>query len=239
MPNSLSSALLAVVLLGARLAPSLLGLPWFAPAPLALPTRLAVVLSVAMALVPGFAPAMSAPGAWVLVALARELCLGVALLVVLATPLVALRSVGAALDGMRSGASLARWTESVGAMAFLAAGAPRGVLRALAGSFALVPLAIDDRAPWALASTVPAVIAWAGRSLEAMVLLGSAGLFALSAVELSVALAGRVHPAVAGAAVPLRATVPLGVLGATLPWLVHGGTELMSRALTAAGSLGR
>jgi type III secretory pathway component EscT len=233
--SALVAALLGVALPALRIVPLL----WLASRALA-PLRAGLLVAVALALAVGLRAGGGsvAVDAWLLVAALRELAVGAVLAVVLGAPLVALSTAGAWIDRPWATADgpFARLLGLVGAATLLAAGAHRGVLRALAASYAAMP--VGGRGPIAAGAWAAALSA-AAAALSAAATLAASALLAVVALEVTVALAGRVGRPWERAELqaPLREVATLGVVALTLGAFTGATRALAQSALDAVTAL--
>ena len=212
--NTLLAAVLGLALPALRILP-LLWLATRAMAPLRAGLLTAVGLALALGLGADSGPA--ALDAWLLVDALRELAIGVALAVVLGAPVLALSVAGAWID--RPWASgegpFARLLSLVGGMTLLASGAHRGVLRALAATYVSVPVNVTGQAD---VTVWPMALRALTTALSSAAALAASALLTVVAMELTVALAGRVGRPLERAElrVPLREMAALGVVAVLL-----------------------
>ncbi len=212
--NTLLAAVLGLALPALRILP-LLWLATRAMAPLRAGLLTAVGLALALGLGADSGPA--ALDAWLLVGALRELAIGVALAVVLGAPVLALSVAGAWID--RPWASgegpFARLLSLVGGMTLLASGAHRGVLRALAATYVSVPVNVTGQAD---VTVWPMALRALTTALSSAAALAASALLTVVAMELTVALAGRVGRPLERAElrVPLREMAALGVVAVLL-----------------------
>lgn len=224
-----------------RVAPSLWVVPWWSARGMHPWLRVAVTCVIALGVAPAVgAPALPADG-WLAVIALRELTLGVVLALVLAAPFVALRQAGALVDATRGvdagdDAGLAALLSSLGAAVFLASGAHRGVLRALAATWTLVPVDADPRTPWPLDAWVERAARATGEMFLATVSVASGALLASLACELVLAAASRTLPGHDHVARSARAIAPLVALALTLTLATDAAREVMQSALTSVRS---
>lgn len=179
-----------------------------------------------------------------LVALVRELALGVALALVLNAPLVALEHAGALTDTAAGSSPNAPgpWSELLaltGTAVFLSAGGLRGVLRALAASWDALPPAL---APWpagAPARALDLALRATAETLGGALQIASAGLLASAAVGLVAALAARFGAARGESplARPLRSLALIGAVGVALGTSTGLVLDLADGAFRAARTL--
>lgn len=223
-----------------RVAPTVALLPWWGARGLHPWLRVAVACVLAAGVLPAAGVSPRALDAWLVVAALRELTLGVALAVVLAAPFVALRQAGALIDVTRDvEGGLAELLHALGAAVFLAAGAHRGVLRALAATWVVAPVDVDPRAPWPLDAWVDRAARATADVLLATVSIASSALLASLACELALAMVARAVPGrdVAALARPVRALVPLAALALTLALAADAARGAMQSSLAAARTL--
>ena len=181
----------------------------------------------------------------------HEVSVGLVIALVIAVPFAALEHAGRTLDvarganaaevtapdtGARSSplAELLRWTFTV---TFLSAGGLRAVLRVVATSFELAPLATPGPAgSLHTGRLAEQSMRAAATSLSSGLLLASSGLVALLAVELALAVASRIAPALAHSqvALPVRALAPLAVVALAASVITGGAHELGLQALAIA-----
>jgi type III secretion protein T len=190
----------AVVLVSARLLP----IAWLAPyaAPPASPSivRAATLAALVLATLPlaVLNGSLSLGSADLVVAVARELTLGVALLIATAVPLVAIEHVGRGLDAWISPAvgqrdpsgQLGQLALAIGAAVFVAIGGLRATIGELAHGFVSLPIG----QPLAVIDVQSLTLGSAGIIAHAMtfaVVLAAPALVALFAAELGLALALR------------------------------------------------
>ena len=131
---------------------------------------------------------------------------------------------------------LAALLQTTGAVVFVSAGGHRGVVRALASSFDVVPLG----GRFATQHLADLAARWTAESLGAALTLGSAALLSLLAAEGMLAMAVRFSPplARAGMGVPVRVLVPLAAVAAAAGLWTDATQSLCARALAAAGAMG-
>jgi type III secretory pathway component EscT len=261
LPPALTAALLGLVvrlvLVSLRIVPLTLTLPFLGGQALPAQARLPVLLALAV----GAAPAVldAAPVtldlATLLLAVAREVTVGVVLALVVGTPFFALEHGGRLLDAARGAnvaeviapetgartsplAELMRWTFAV---VFLAAGGLRAVVRVVASSFAAVPPDPAARLPLATAQLVDVAARWTADALAAGLTLVGAGLLALVAAEAALGMALRLSPPLAQSniALPVRALAPLAALAVTVVVWTGAARDLARDALGAASALFR
>lgn len=231
----LAAALLGLALPALRVAPLL----WLAGRALA-PLRSGLLVAVAVALVVGVRAGVAAPpvDAWLLVAALRELAVGVALALVLGSPLIAVGVAGRWVDRPWAGEDgpLARLLSLVAAMTLLSSGAHRGMIRALAASYAALP--VTDRG-WSLAASWSAATGAAASALSAASTLAASVLLAVLAMELTVALAGRVGAPWerAEVRVPAREVALLGAAAVSLGAWTGAARAMAATALEAIVAL--
>ena len=229
------ASLLGLLLPALRVVPML----WLATRALA-PLRAGLLVVVALALAVGLR-AGAGPvqvDAWLVVAALRELAVGAALAAVLGAPLVALSVAGGWIDrpGMSGDGPLARLLSLVGAMTLLASGAHRGALRALAATYAALP---PGARGWSAAVAWPVALRALATALGAAATLAASALLGLVAVELTVALAGRVGRPWERSELraPLREVAALGVVAVTLGAFTGAARTMALAALEAVTAL--
>lgn len=197
LDGSPGSIVTCALLLAARLAP----IAWLAPyvAPMGSPAivRTATLAALVAALL-GLASihaTIPTTNLGLVLAIARELTLGLALAVASSVPLVAMEHVGRALDAWRPSrdegeGTYARLFAALAAAAFVAIGGLRVVMRALGEGLATLPmgeaLSAADAQSMTLASARVAATA-----ITFAVSLAAPALVALFAAELGIALAAR------------------------------------------------
>lgn len=246
----LAQALGAALLVALRVLPSLLLVPVFGGVLLRPLVRFALALALALALGSGALawPRVVPTDGWFLVLAGRELTLGVAMALVLSAPFFAVRYAGQMLDAARGrplfgeGAPrvldgpLTTLLQATTAAVFTAAGAHRGVLRALAGTWRDFPIDATPGGSWRLAELAALGTRWVARSLEAALSLAASALLALMVTEVVLAAVARSSRAVARARIdlPLRAMVPLVVAALALLGLTEAARPLLDAALSAA-----
>lgn len=253
--QQLLPTLLGLVLASLRLTPCLMLLPFLGGRSLPAQTRFAITLVLALGVSPSLlhtAPTVTSVDAWLLVSALRELSVGVVLALVLATPWFALEHAGRVLDIARganaaeviapdSGARVSPLSELLrmtAVVVFLGAGGHRAVIRAIAASFVAVPL----RAQPSVEGT-GRLVELAARatqaSLTAALSLASAGLLALVAMELVLAVSARLSAPLgqANLAVPLKALGPIAALALTAGLWTGAARELGANALRAVAVL--
>lgn len=245
----LFQALGAALLVALRILPSLMLVPVFGGVLLRPLVRFAMALALALALGSGALawPRWVPSDGWFLVVAGRELTLGVAMALVLSAPFFAIRYAGEMLDVARGrpllGANapqvldgpLTTLLQSSTAAVFVAAGAHRGVLRALAGTWQEFPIDAVPGGRWRLAELSALGAHWVARSLESALSLAAAALLALLVTELTLAGVARVSGSVARARidVPVRTLAPLLALALALVTLTEAARPLMESALAA------
>ncbi len=231
----LALALLGLALPALRVAPLL----WLATRALS-PLRSGLLVAVAIALVVGMRAGVGALplDAWLLVAALRELALGVALALVLGAPLVAVSVAGQWVDRPWSSGDgpIARLLSLVAAMTLLASGAHRGVTRALAVTYAVLPVTARE---WSVAASWPAATGAVAAGLSAASTLAASVLLAVLAVELTVAVAGRVGAPWerAEVRVPAREVALLGAVAVSLGAWTGAVRSMAATALEAVAAL--
>ena len=212
--NLALASLLGLLLPALRVVP-LLWLLSRALAPLRAGLLIAVALALAVGLRAGAGPVVV--DGWLLVGALRELAVGVGLAVVLGSPLLALSVAGGWIDRPWSdGASpIARMLTLVGGSTLLASGAHRGLLRALAASYDVMPVSARGRSS---VTVWPEALRALAGALSAAATLAVSALLAVVAMELTVALAGRVGRPLEASELrgPTREVVTLGVVALTL-----------------------
>lgn len=235
-----------------RVAPSLLLVPVFGGVFLRPLVRVAMALALALALGSGalaWPRAVPADG-WFAVMAGRELTLGVAMALVLAAPFHAVAYAGRMLDRARgkvlAGADAPREIEgpvatllqATAATVFVASGAHRALLRALAVTWREFPIDAAPGASWRLAALAPLAARWVARALEASLALAASALLALLVTEVALAVVARVSRPLARARVdlPLRATLPLAAVALALVALTEGARPLIEASLSAVGA---
>lgn len=239
----------AALLVALRVVPAVMLVPVFGGVLLRPLVRFAMALALALALGSGALawPRWVPSDGWFLVVAGRELTLGVAMALVLSAPFFAVRYAGEMLDAARGrpllGAGAPRvldgplttMLQATTAAIFVAAGAHRGVLRALAGTWREFPIDAAPGARWRLGELASLAARWVARSLEASLSLAASALLALLVTELALAGVARVSRPVAraGVDVPLRALAPLLALALALVALTESARPLMESALTA------
>jgi type III secretory pathway component EscT len=121
------------------------------------------------------------------------------------------------------------------AAVFAAAGAHRGVLRALAGTWQTFPLDAAPRSSWRLGELAALGAQWVARSLESALSLSASALLALLVTEVALAAVARVSRPVARAGIdlPLRMTVPLVLVALALVGVTEAARPLLHAALGA------
>jgi type III secretory pathway component EscT len=240
----------AALLVLLRVAPSLLLVPVFGGVFLRPLVRVAMALALALSLATG---ALAWPRAvptdgWFAVLAGRELTLGVALALVLSAPFHAVRYAGQMLDRAR-GQGLAAaeagprsiegpvtsLLQATTVTVFVASGAHRAMLRALAVTWREFPLDASSRAPWRLDVVAPLAARWVARSLESALALAASALLALAVTEVALALLARVSRPVAraGLDLPLRATLSLAVVAMALLAVTEGARPMVEASLAA------
>jgi type III secretion protein T len=231
---SLRELVTALVLVSARLLP----IAWLAPyaAPPASPAvlRSAVLAALVLAMLPLALvhATLSLDAGSIVLAIARELTLGVVLLVATAVPLVAIEHVGRALDAWITPATgqqdasgpLGRLTLVIGAAVFVAIGGLRATIGELARGFVSLPigatLALEDARTMTLGSAEIAL-----HAMTFAAVLAAPALVALLAAEIGIALAlraarlGRVTTDALGLRGGLVVAATLFGLAAALPEL--------------------
>ncbi len=237
------------LLVALRVGPSLLLVPVFGGVLLRPLVRFALALALALALGGGalaFPRHVPADG-WFVVLVGRELTLGVAMAMVLSAPFFAVRYAGEMLDRARGrplfgeGAPrvldgpLTTLLQATTAAVFAAAGAHRGVLRALAGTWRSFPIDAAPRASWRLGELAALGAQWVARSLESALSLSASALLALLVTEVALAAVARVSRPVARARIdlPLRTTVPLVLVALALVGITEAARPLLHAALGA------
>lgn len=194
---SARDATVLLLLLAARLAPLAWLAAWIAPPGAPALVRTGTLGALVLALAPfGAAHAvLPAHGAALVLALLRELTLGLVLAVVTSVPVVAMEHVGRALDAWRPSrgaaeGTLTRLFQALAAAAFVAIGGLRVSVRALAEGLSTLPLgaplATDDAQTLALGGV--RILATA---ITFAVSLAAPALVALVIAELGIALAVR------------------------------------------------
>jgi type III secretory pathway component EscT len=214
----------------------LLGLPFGA-----LPLRLLVASAATLLLAPALlVPAAALPGngdgAALLSLMGREALVGAALGLVLSVPLAAARATGEILDQMMRGeAEGGGWVEdtagvralytAVAALLFVQLGGPEAALRALARSYALVP--IGALPPSGSPELAPIVLALPGRLFAAALLLAAHPVLVLLCAQVLCAFCLRAAGATAaqGAAVTRLAAAGATALG------LAGALPVLSRLI--------
>ena len=224
--------LVAWLLASLRVLPSALLVPVGGAGAWSLPLRVVVALTLAAGTLASPAPIDTT--LWPLLC-AREITAGVALALVLATPFLALDHAAALLtasDGRAEPAGrLVRWAGAAGVLA--RRGAHRA-LRVLASSWELVP----PGAPRRDGAWVEACVRATGDALAGGLVIASAGLVALAALELSAALVSSLaSPFSRDATVPLRGLAALAAVAVSLRVCVEVAIELAGRALSLARAL--
>lgn len=249
-------ALLAPLALATlRLVPATMMLPLLGgrvmPTSAKTPILAVLALGAAPSLLDQRAPA--ALRATLVLAVLRELWLGIMLALVLSMPFFAVEHAGRLLDqtrgastseltapdGMGRGTPLSelfRW--SFGTV-FVASGGLRALIACVAQSFVRYPVDVSPSAIAPLDGMVFTATRWAADSLSAGLALAGSGLLALFAAEASLAVAARVAPPVAQSnmAAPTRAIVVLFVLALTVHVMSDAGLSLARSALEAAHAL--
>ena len=246
----LAQALGGALLVALRVLPSLLLVPVFGGVLLRPLVRFALALALALALGSGALawPRGVPTDGWFLVLAGRELTLGVAMALVLSAPFFAVRYAGELLDRARGRAllgdgaprvldgPLTTLLQATTAAVFAAAGAHRGVLRALAGTWRDFPIDAAPGASWRLGELAALGTRWVARSLESALSLAASALLALLVTEIALAAVARVSRPVARAGIdlPLRGTVPLALLALAMLGITEAARPLMDAALAAA-----
>lgn len=240
----------ALVLVSARLLP----IAWLAPyaAPPASPTVVRsatlaalVLATLPLALVHGVLTLSSID---LLLAVARELTLGVALLIATAVPLVAIEHVGRALDAWLSPAvgqqdpsgQLGRLAIAIGAALFVAVGGLRATIGELAHGFVALP--IGEPLDLADAQSVTlGSLRLIAHAMRFAAVLAAPALVGLLAAELGIALAlrasrlGRVTTEALGVRGGLVVAAALFGLAAALPELPAVTRWALDQARTVGG----
>ena len=225
--SALLGAVLGLALPALRIVP-LLWLATRALAPLRAGLLMVAALALALGLGAGVGPV--ALDAWLLVGALRELAIGAALAVVLGAPVLALSVAGGWID--RPWASgegpFPRLLSLVGGMTLLASGAHRGVLRALAATYVSLPVSSSGQA---VGTVWPTALRAMTTALSSAATLAASALLTVVAMELTVALAGRVGRPLERAElrVPLREVAALGVVAVLLGTLT-GAVRAMALA---------
>lgn len=189
--------LVCALLLAARLAPVAWLAPWIAPGGSPAIVRSATLAALVVALLGIAAPGAHLPAgtAALVLALARELVIGLATAVATSVPVVAIEHVGRSLDAWRPSRDDAEGTYgrlfvALAAAAFVGIGGVRVVMRALGEQLALVPLGavLDASDAQGIALSTARVVATA---IGFAVSLAAPGMVALVAAELGIAVALR------------------------------------------------
>lgn len=232
-----------------RVAPSLLLVPVFGGVFLRPLVRLAMALALALALGSG---ALAWPRAlpqdgWFAVMAGRELTLGVAMALVLAAPFQAVSYAGRMLDRARGSAlagaeghraidgPVTTLLQATAATVFVASGAHRALLRALAVTWREFPIDAAPGTSWRLGVLAPLAARWVARALEASLSLAASALLALLVTEVALAVVARVSRPLARARIdlPIRATLPLAAVALALLAFTEGARPLVEASLAA------
>lgn len=246
---------LALVVL--RLTPLTLALPFLGGRALPFSSRVPVLVALAVGAMPSLldVPRPATLGPTILLAVIREISIGMVLALIVAAPLFALEQGGRLLDAVRGAnvaeviapdtgarssplSELLRWTFAV---VFLTAGGFRGIVRVVASSLAVVPPDPDARSLLDTAHFVDVAARWTADALGASLTLVGSGLLALVAAEVAFGLVSRWSPPIAQSnlVLPVRVLLPLAGLALTVGVWTGAAQNFASHALDAAGALFR